>query len=775
MDKTNNGLSLEQVRKLRAEYGPNELPSPKEHKIRIWLKQFWGPLPWLLEIIAIISYYSGDRVEALIIILLLIANGFISLYQRSKTDKALSQLRQSLQTKTRVFRDSKWVEILTTELVPGDLVRLRSGDIVSADMHLIEGQISVDQSSITGESLPVDLDSKGTIFSGSILVKGEATAQVDLIGTKTKFGTTAQLLETAHAPTHMEKLIFTIIKYQFGFNVGLILIAVLYVTLTHGNLSAAVALIIVLLVTSVPIAFPTMFAVSQTYGASQLAKLNNNKGILVRRLAAVQDCAMMNVLCTDKTGTLTKNSLSISKLITYQGYTEDDLLQLGAACSNLSDQDPIDREIFKKCKERKLSLIEQQEFVPFDPLLKKTQATIIWKNKKQIILKGLPEKLISIKNNRKFNVSDDLKNLNQKGYRTIAVSIGSSLEDQIIVGLISFEDPIREDSRELLSKLQDHGIEIKMITGDNIETAKNVAQQLGLTVRACNTEDLKTNPSLVLSHNVFADAYPEDKILIIKELQKKGYTVGMTGDGVNDSPALHQAEVGIAVSTATDVAKNSASYILVNPGLKDILIAVSISREVYQRIRTWGLNKIIKSFEIAGLSVIGYLITRNILLSPLLAVLLLFANDFVTISISTDNSVAEKSPANWNLYKLIFSAVSLSLVLLIILGLSLILAVKLLHFNNLELSTLAFLLLIYQGQASLYSLRSYPHFWSIRPSRTLVIATIVVGIVILSMSLFGFIVQQIPLSSLSFIIIVPIISLLSTDLLKKYLPVSDRS
>ncbi len=774
MDKTKKGLTSQQVLELQAKFGPNELPEPKEHKIRIWLKQFWGPLPWLLEIIAIISYYSGNRIEALIIILLLFANGFISLYQRSKTDKALSQLRQSLQTKSRVFRDSNWIEVLTSELVPGDLVRLRTGDIVSADMHLIEGQISVDQSSITGESLPVDLDSTGTIFSGSILVKGEATAQVDLIGSKTKFGTTAQLLETAHAPTHMERLIFTIIKYQFGFNIGLIIITVLYTFLIHGNLTSTVALVIVLLITSVPIAFPTMFAVSQTYGASQLAKLNDNKGILVRRLAAVQDCAMMNVLCTDKTGTLTMNSLSISQIIAYQGYSEDDVLQIGAACSNLSDQDPIDREIIKKLRERKLGLIEQQQFVPFDPLTKRTQASIVWKNKKQVILKGLPEKIGAIKNSQKEDITTDLKHLNQKGYRTIAVSIGTSLKDQIIIGLISFEDPIRDDSKELLSELQAHGIEIKMITGDNIETAKNVAEQLGLNVKACKTEDLKKNPSLVLSNNVFADAYPEDKILIIKELQKNGYTVGMTGDGVNDSPALHQAEVGIAVSTATDVAKNSASYILVNPGLKDILIAVSISREVYQRIRTWGLNKIVKSFEIAGLSVIGYLLTRNLLLSPLLAVLLLFANDFVTISISTDNSVAEKSPANWNLYKLIFSAVSLAIGLLIILGISLILAVKLLHFNNLELATLAFLLLIYQGQASLYSLRSYPHFWSIRPSRTLFIATIVVGLIILAMSLLGFIIQKIPISSLSFIIIVPIISLIFTDLLKRYLPVSDR-
>ncbi len=771
----NKGLTQEQVHRLQKQYGSNVLPDPKQNNLGIWLKQFWGPLPWLLELIVIISIYSKNWIEAIIIILLLISNGFISLYQRSKTDKALNQLKKSLQTKTRVNRDSKWIEISASELVPGDLVRLRAGDIVPADMHIIEGHVSVDQSSITGESLPIDLDSKGSIYSGSILVRGEATATVDLIGASTKYGTTAELLETAHVPTHMEKLIFTIIKYQFGFNVSLIFLTLIYIIVTHGSLNDALSIIVVLLITSVPIAFPTMFAVSQTYGATQLAKLNNDKGILVRRLAAVQDCAMMNVLCTDKTGTLTQNSLSISQIIGYEGYSEDEIIELGAACSNLSDQDPIDREIIKRLKARKLQQIAQEQFIPFDSLTKKTQATIKWKNKTQIVLKGLPEKLSSINAKQLLSYKDDLRKLNQKGYRTIAVSIGDSVNKQKIIGLISFEDPIRDDSKDLLKQLQYHGIEVKMITGDNIETAKTIATELGLNVRACSTQDLKDNPSLVLTNNVFADAFPEDKILIIKELQKKGYTVGMTGDGVNDSPALHQAEVGIAVSNATDVAKNSASYILVNPGLRDILIAIKVSREVYQRIRTWGLNKIVKSFEIAGLVVIGYLITKNIILTPLMAVLLLFANDFVTISISTDNSVAEPYPANWKLYKMISSAIGLAFFLLLIFGLSLVYAIKILHFNNLELASLAFLLLVFQGQASLYSLRSYPHFWSIKPSRTLALATIVVGILILVMAYGGIIIHQIPLKSLGIIIIIPLISLLMTDLLKKYLPVSDRS
>ena len=775
MEKTNiSGLKSSEVQALHQQFGFNVIEQKKENKWQLWLKQFWGPLPWLLELVAILSFSSNNIVEAIIILALLIANGFISVIQRSKTDTALNQLRSSLQTSTRVKRDGEWIVVLTRDLVPGDLVRLRAGDIISADMHLVDGSISVDQSSITGESLPVNLDQKGDIYSGSVLVRGEATAIVDAIGAKTKYGTTAELLETSHPPTHMEKIIFTIIKYQFGFNIVLILLIISYILISHQSFHDAIPLVIVLLITSVPIAFPTMFTVAQTFGASQLAHLNNNQGILVRRLAAVQDCATMNVLCTDKTGTLTKNSLSISQIITYQDFSEDEVLALAAACSNLSDQDPIDKAVLERAKKLTTKPIPHNDFIPFDPLTKQTQASVNYQGQPQIILKGLPEVITKETLKLPTNYHSDLSSLNQKGYRTIAVSLGIKKDQQKIIGLIAFEDPIRDDSKDMLDQLINMGISIKMITGDNLETAKTIANQLGFKVKACTTAMLNSDPSLALTHNVFAEAYPKDKLLIISELQKHGCTVGMTGDGVNDSPALHQAEVGIAVANASDIAKSSASYILVNPGLKDIVIAVKTSREVYQRIRTWALNKVLKSFEIAMLSVIGYLLTRNVLLSPLLAVLFLFANDFVTISIATDRSIAEPRPANWQLFKLIFSSVSLSVVLLILLAGSLIFAREGLHLPYSELATLTFILLVFQGQASLYSLRSWPHFWSIRPSKTLFIATVSVWAILILAAFLGIIIHRIPLDTIWLIIILPLASLLLTDLTKRFLPVSDR-
>lgn len=765
------GLNDQEVLILRKKYGLNQISQKKENKLVIFLRQFWGPLPWLLELVAVLSFYSGNHIEGIIIIALLFVNSLISLFQRSKTDQALSWLQKSLQNNARVLRNGNWISTPVSELVPGDIIRLRVGDIVPADVLQLDGNLSVDQSSLTGESLPVELTKDQHVYSGSVIVRGEALAVVELTGLNTKYGMTAQLLETSHPPTHMEKIIFTIIKFQFGFNVLLIVLISAGIYFSHGKLADIIPLLIVLLITSVPIAFPTMFTIAQTFGASQLAKINGMKGILVRRLAAVQDCANMNVLCTDKTGTLTQNSLSISELKVYNKYSVQDLIELAGACSDDADQDPIDLAILKYLKEKNLRLIRPDKFIPFDPLTKKT-ASIIDQNKK-MVFKGLPEIIVKNCQLSISKIEKDLGSLTAKGYRVIAVSEGKNEEHQSLVGLIAFEDPIRSDSKGLIRALKKHGIKIKMITGDNLETAQSIAKQLGFKVKACTTEQLRADPSLALTCNVFANAYPQDKLLIISELQRAGSTVGMTGDGVNDAPALHQAEVGIAVSNATDIAKNSASFILINPGLKDILLAVQVSREVYQRIRTWALNKIIKSFEIAMLSVIGYILTKNIILSPLLGVLFLFANDFVTISIATDNSLAEPKPANWRLSKMILSSVSLAGILLILIALCLLFARLDLKMNYAQIGTLAFLLLVIQGQASLYALRSWPHFWNIKPSRTLFLASLIVTIVIIILALSGVVLNKIPVISIYLILLTFVLSLFGTDLVKRFLAVSD--
>lgn len=769
MNKTKNGLKSSDIVGLRAQYGYNKIEKKTESLLLIWLKEFWTPLAWLLELTTFLAYISHDIIESIIIIGLLFINSFISITQRSKASKALEQLSKTLQINVRVYRDNTWQVIEASELLPGDVVRLRVGDIVSADMIILEGNLSVDQSSITGESLAVEVQKDDNLFSGSTLVRGEATALVQAIGMQTKYGTTAELLDTSHPPTHMEKVVFSIIKYQFIFNIILIIVALLYVFLSHHNISIIIPLAIVLLLSSVPVAFPAMFTIAQAFGALQMAHIQNKKGVLVRRLAAVQDGATMNVLCTDKTGTLTQNKLSVVEVIAYSDYKKDDVTAVAAACSNVSDSDPIDLAILNFAKDQSIVIPHQLSFTPFDPLTKETAALAEWNNDQIKIIKGLPLIILNQTDNQdlKDQCHQDVAKLSQKGYRVLAVAIATKDNNQSkLAGLIALADPIRSDSKQLLHQLRDMGIDIKMITGDNLETAQSVAEQLNLPGLVCRARELKEHPEWINSYSVFAEAYPEDKILIISTLQRAGFTVGMTGDGVNDAPALRQAEVGIAVMNATDIAKGSASLILTNPGLTDIVSAVMMSRQVYSRIRTWTMNKIIKGFQVAVFTIVTYLLTGSLFLTPLIIVLIMFANDFVTISIASDNSVADNKPANWSIGRLMFAAIFLAVGLLSLLIVGLLLSIYDLGFDFHQLQTMAFLLLVFQGQASLYALRSFPHFWNVKPSRLLAIATSAMWIIFIPLALFGIIIPKIPINGLWIIFMIPIVSLLVTDRLK---------
>ncbi|MGH7142374.1 MAG: HAD-IC family P-type ATPase [Candidatus Saccharimonadales bacterium] len=771
MDKTKTGLSSGMLASLRARYGYNEIVEKHDNLFLVWAKEFWGPLPWLLELTAVLTFFSGNIFEGIVILALLLVNSIISITQRSRTDKALAQLRKTLQIMARVLRDGKWQEIPARELLPGDVVRLRVGDIVTADMNIADGSVNADQSSITGESLPVELGVGQPLFSGSTLMRGEATAIVDLIGTKTKYGTTAELLETSHAPTHTEKTIFTIIKYQFFFNLFLIVVSSLLIIIFHWPQHDILTLAIILLVSSVPVAFPAMFTVAQTFGALQMAHINNKKGVLVRRLASVQDGAIMNVLCTDKTGTLTQNKLSVAKVIAYESYSEAEVTALAAACSNTADQDPIDAAVFNYATSQKLDLPKQLSFTPFDPLTKKTEASVVWKDAHWTVYKGLPAVIAKQAHHISDNFTPDIASLSKLGYRVIAVSASNNNKNQVI-GLIALADPIRDDSKVLLDELKEQGIAIKMITGDNLTTAQSVADTLQLSGLTCKARELKDHPEWIHTHSVFAEAYPEDKLLIITTLQKAGYTVAMTGDGVNDAPALRQAEVGIAVANATDIAKNSASFILTNPGLKDIVVAVTMSRRVYVRIRTWALNKIIKSFEVAIFTSVAFFITKSIFLTPLLVVLILFANDFVTISIATDNAIPDKHPATWRVSRLMVSAGMMAVVPLTLLAIGLLIASHVYHIPFNGLQTLTFLIMVFLGQANLYAVRGWPHFWQIRPSKLLARASVAAWGILLLMGLAGIIITRVPFITISLFIVLPLISLFIIDQLKLHTPIS---
>ncbi|MCC2631559.1 MAG: cation-transporting ATPase, partial [Patescibacteria group bacterium] len=714
------GLTSVQVDSLRSSYGFNELPEKSENLLRLYFKNFWGPLPWLLECTIFLAFFSGKTLEAVVMLGLLFVNSAINLHQRHSADKALASLRHNLQIMSRVFRDGSWLALPSRELLPGDLIRMRTGDIVPADAILTEGQISVDLSSLTGESVARDLSTGDAVFTGGVVKRGEATATVTAIGGSTQYGKTTQLLEVSHPPTHMEKVIFTIIKCFFILNLTLSVAVTAYALITGAPLTNILTFVIVLLVTSIPVAFPTMFAVAQSYGALQLSR--GKAGVLVRRLAAVQEAAMMDVLCVDKTGTLTQNRLEVVKTISYGHFSKEDLLQMAAACSNEADEDAIDRAILQETAMRGIHLAESCNFVPFDSATKCTEACIILDGKEIPLRKGFPDLMLKELKGTTSKIQTDLAAYSEQGLRVVAV-IAKFKDEWECVGLIALSDPLREEAPALMRRLRGLGIRVVMITGDGKSTAAAIAHQLGLRGAVVTPSDLESHPKLALSGSIFAEVYPKDKLRIVKALQEAGHTVGMTGDGVNDAPALHQAEVGIAVSGATDVAKQSASFILTNPGLEGIVATVQASREVYARIRTWALNKSVKAVEVSFFTSIVFMLTHSYVLSPMVAILLVLANDFVAISIATDKSVASKYPAKWEVKKLVLSAAVLALVPLTLMLVVFELGRSVFGFDMDHLRTVTFVGFVFMGQACLFAVRSFPHAWSIRPSLTMIGAT----------------------------------------------------
>jgi H+-transporting ATPase len=719
---SHEGLKDADIVALRTQYGFNETPVFRESIILLYLKNFWGPLAWLMEAMIVVTFISGNTFEAIVIVCLLLINSGINIYQRRSADAALAMLQHAIQVTARVRRNDRWSVVPSRELLPGDTIRLRAGDVIPADAQLFEGNLSVDLSSLTGESLPRDVAAGDAVYSGGIVRHGEATAKISAIGTKTQYGKTTELLEVSHPPTHMEKVVFDIIKYFFVLNVIVSIAIVIFGLAVHAPILQITNFVIVLLLMSVPIAFPTMFAVAQTYGALQLNKgedSDEDEGskVLVRRLAAVQEGAVMDVLCSDKTGTLTQNSLSVSEVTHYGANDEARVLMLAAVCSNAADKDSaIDQAIFRRVAELNVAIPKRINFSPFDSLTKRTQAEIVEHEKKIKIEMGLADLLLTPAVLFSKEALEDVARMSGKGLRIVAIVASDANAE--CAGLIGLSDPIRPDAPALIKELNALGVRVVMITGDGRITAQAIARDLGLQGEVFTPEDLKNNPQIALRGAVFAEAYPEDKVIIIKALQKAGHVVGMTGDGVNDAPALHQAEVGIAVQDASEVAKQAASFILTTPGLEGVRRVVTASRRVYMRIRTWALNKVIKSIEILFLATIIFVITHSYILSPLIAILVLLSNDFLTITIATDHTKPLLRPARWNIPHLIAASASLA-VIPFIFTISIYLLAQYLHYPFETIRTIIYCSLIYLGGTTLLAIRAWPFGWSVHPSKTL--------------------------------------------------------
>lgn len=728
------GLSTDQAREKLAEVGPNAVPEEHRSTILLFLQKFWSPVPWMLEITLVLELALGKVTQSVVIVSLLVLNAVLSFVQESRASGALALLRQRLAIMVRVLRDGRWQMIVSQDLVPGDVIRVRVGDFVPADVKLREGYILVDQSSLTGESAPKEVGEGEAAFAGSIVRRGEATGEVTATGRQTTYGKTAELVRTATSASRLTNLIFTIVKYLVAIDLVLVAVILIYAVAGGIPLAEIIPFALILLVASVPVALPATYTLASALGSLELSR----RGILVTRLAAVEEAAEMDVLCCDKTGTMTKNHLAVATVQPYPPYSEDELLRLAALACEESTQDPIDFAILEAANRKKLldQVPRRLRFVPFDPSTKRSEAVVAENDHGLHVIKGAPNVVSALASGAK-EVQSDVDRLAKQGCRVLAVASGQ--EGQLkFAGLVALLDPPREDSAAVLKELTGLGIRVVMVTGDSAETAQAVAGQVGINGDTCPPEAL--HREAIAEHldcAIFAGVFPEGKFRLVQAFQDRGHVVGMTGDGVNDAPALKQAEVGIAVANATDVAKAAASLVLTQPGLSDIRNAVETGRSIHQRMLTYTLNKIVKTIQIALLLSLGLLLTGVFVTTPRLILLLLFANDFVTMSLADDRVTFSRRPDRWNIGALTVSALVIAIVWLVLTFALFIAGRDVLHLELSQLQTLVFIVLVFTGQATVYLVRERRHSWNSVPGFWLMVTSAAAVLAVSLLACFG--------------------------------------
>ena len=715
----------------------------------------------MLEATIALELILGRKLEALIIGVLLVFNAALSLLQEKRAHDALAILRKRLVVEARVQRDGAWRLLPAQELVPGDFVHLRMGDLVPADIRLADGGILLDQSALTGESLPVEAGPGASAWAGAIVKRGEASGEVTGTGSHTYFGKTAELVRAAKTLSHLESVIFNIVRYLVMMDGALVLALLVYSRIAGMALAEMLPFALILLVASVPVALPATFTLATALGALELA----GRGVLATRLAAIEEAAAMDVLCSDKTGTITEKRLTLAALHPYAPFSEDELLRLAAGACDDATQDPIDLAILSTAARRGIASPPRLRLVPFDSMTKLAEATIRHDGQEWHTIKGAPPSVAARAVQGPGDMEADLARLAAGGYRVLAVAAGPA--DAVrMAGLLALEDPPRADSAEVVRSLRALGIRTLMITGDTLATARAVGAQVGIEGAACSAADLRQDVERALGCTMFAGVFPEDKFRLVRALQDAGHVVGMTGDGVNDAPALKQAEVGIAVASATDVAKAAASLVLTNPGLRDILGAVQTSRRIYQRMLTYTLNKIIKTVEIALFLSLGVMLTRTFIITPLLIVLLLFTNDFATMAIATDRVSFSSSPDRWHIRSLMRAGMVLgSFILVFSFGVFL-LARNFLALPLPQLQTLIFLTLVFTGQGTIYLVRERRHFWNSRPSRWLLLSSAADVIVVGALAAHGILMAAVPASLVGALLAACLLYLAALDFLK---------
>lgn len=761
LETSTYGLTESEATSRVEKFGHNEIVEKKRSPLVDFFSRYWGPMPWLLEFAMGLSYVLGHYLEVIIVFVLLTVNVIIGFQQARSSQKALEFLKKRLAAKAKVLRDGKWITKDAREIVPGDIFIVGLGDLVPADAKITSGRLSVDQSALTGESLPVNVQESDVIFSSSTVMRGEATCLTANTGVNTYFGKTAELVKIAKPRSHQEEIMLAIIKYMMYLGIAAIILVSANALLLNLGVLSILTFAAIFLIGAVPVALPAVLTIVQAVGAMELAK----KKVLVTRLDSIEDAASMNVLCLDKTGTITQNKLSVVDVVSFFGYKKDEVALTGALASKEESKDMIDLTVIEYAKTTgaDFSLYKQVSFTPFEPSTKRSEAVVERKEGRLRAVKGAPQVVLSMckeideKSLREVNRA--VEESSQKGYRTLAVakSEADDLDALRFLGLLSLADPIRPDSKDMVQEARALGVKPMMLTGDNINIAEEIARQAMIGDRIIQMAALKDLNEAEQARTVeacdgFAEIYPEDKYRIVKLLQSKGHMVGMTGDGVNDAPALKQAEMGIAVSNSTDVAKASASVVLTEPGVGVIIDAINTSRQIYQRMLSWVINKVTKVIQFIGLLTFGFFWLHDVVISLLGMVLLVFANDFVTMSLATDNVEHTSSPNTWNVRNITLASLVMGILLIAEGAVAILIAIVYFHLELEGLRTFVMLLLIFTSQFRVYLVRERKHFWNSRPGKELLVSTAAALIGFTLLGVFGTIIPALTLYQVLFIL-----------------------
>jgi len=767
VENNKQGLTDSQARDLLKKYGYNTIHEPHHSVIKMFSKHLWGFIPWMLEASIAIDIFLGKWIEACVIAVILLFQAVLGVYQEKKTKAALVLLRKRLSINARVLRDGRWQTLPASELVPGDVIHIRVGDIVPADVSVVSGTVSADQSQLTGESLPVEIQDGGVLYSASIIKYGEASCKVTATGKSTYFGKTVEIAHLAKAPPRLQQLAVNIAKHLLALDIVLAL-AVFTVTIMQGApLVSMLPFILVLLVISVPVLLPMMSMTSAMKGAGELIK----SGVLTTQLPSIENAAAMDILCVDKTGTITENRLSVHEIEPLAKLTAKDILRLAVLASDEKTQDPIDLAILQAAQSQGIeeNLKSRLKFVPFDPTTKRSEAVILKGSREMHVIKGEPSVVAKMAHTSWSSISDKVARLSSTGSRVIAVAEGSQ-SDLSICGLIALADQPRADSADFVKKLIDQGIRVILITGDGKATAHAIASKVGITGDVAPLDKINENldTDTIARVNVFSNVFPQEKFMLVKSLQKAGHIVGMTGDGVNDVPALAQADVGIAVADSTDAAKSAAGLVMTKPGLSEILTAVEVSRKIFQRLQTWVLAMITRKVGIPMFIAVGSIFFMKLVMSPLQVVVYMFFAEIPTFLLSTDNVKPSENPRKWEMKPLVITGVALALLLFAFNCLVFWLGINYLQMTLNEAQTFVFVWLVFAGaQAILYSARTRGFFWSKPyPGRMLLSATIFDVLLVTLVASQGWLMAAIPIQYILGLLGLSAIFLVMSDVVK---------